>query len=620
MTANELTPETITDKQLAKARNYAVEQAKEATFHQASALATALNQFSNKNGVTKFISDAVIPFKKTPVNVAKAGLEYSPAGLAKSAIYDTVQLRKGNITVNQYIDNISKGLTGTGITLLGYALAEAGILKANGGDDKDKENYDKDRGQQTYSITIGDNTYSLDWLAPTGIPLFIGAEIHENMQQSREIKKSSSDDDKAYDRALVSAMNIFNSFTNAVDPMTEMSMLSGLSSTLKSYDNNLFAGIAVNAGKSYINQFVPTVLGQIAKTTDEYERSTSSTKTGTLPKAIDSTKNQIMAKIPGLRQQLPTKTDIWGNDQKQSENILQRGLENAIFPWTRKELASNSVDKEIQTLYKNTGESSVLPDNINKEITIDKQKYVMTSDEYAKYKKQYGQNSYELLNKLVTSSDYKKLTDKQKQVAIEKVYSYAKEQIKVDYAKNNKLEYKESTLSTTVNALKKSNGNVSNYFEYIANTQDMKKNSEKINELYNSNYSNKTKELIYENNLLEDKDKKYDVAKAVGTNINEYLKYNTTEFESDKKDDGTVKGKTISGSLKNKVDNYISNMNITGVQKKILYGLEYAPNKQDKQIIVNYITTLPGKTKQQKLDMLSQFSWITLYKNGKYDY
>ena len=289
MTANKLDPNTITDAQLAKARNYAIEQAKEATFHQASALATALNQFSNKNKATKFLTDATIPFKKTPINVAKAGIEYSPVGLAKSAIYDTVQLRKGNITVNQYIDNISKGLTGTGIALLGYALSNAGILKADG-DDDDKESFDKERGKQKYSVQIGNNTYSLDWLAPAGIPLFVGAKTQELMQQSKEKKSSSSDDESAYNKAIETATSILDAFTNAVDPMTEMSMLSGLSSTLKSYDNNLFAGMAVNMGKSYVNQFVPTALGQVAKTTDRYERDTTSTKTGTLPKAIDSTK------------------------------------------------------------------------------------------------------------------------------------------------------------------------------------------------------------------------------------------------------------------------------------------------------------------------------------------
>jgi len=65
-------------------------------------------------------------------------------------------------------------------------LADAGILKASGSDDEDKEKYDEQMGKQTYSITIAGNTYSLDWLAPTGIPLFIGAECYEIMQTEAE--------------------------------------------------------------------------------------------------------------------------------------------------------------------------------------------------------------------------------------------------------------------------------------------------------------------------------------------------------------------------------------------------------------------------------------------------
>ena len=629
MTANKLTPENITDKQLAKARNYAIEQAQEATFHQTSALSTLLNQFSNKNKVTKFIMDSTLPFKKTPINVAKSGLEYSPIGLAKSAIYDTIELRKGNISVNKYIDNISKGLTGTGIALVGYALANAGILKASGSDDKDKESFDQDRGSQTYSIQIGDNTYSLDWLAPSGIPLFIGAECFEIMQTDKETKTSSSDEDSSYNQAIKSATNILDSFTNAMNPMTEMSMLSGLTSALKSYDGDnskMLANLGVNAVKSYVNQFIPTALGQVAKTTDEYERSTTSTKTGTLPKAIDSTKNYAMSKIPGLRQMLPTKTDIWGNELKQSNNVLQRGLENSVFPWTRKGLTTTDVDKELNNVYKNTGESSVLPNSINKNLTIDKQKYVMTSEEYAKYKKTYGTTSYNLLNSLVKSNNYKNMSDSQKQYAIEKVYDYATEQIKVDYAKNNKLEYEESKLSKTINAMKKSNANTSNYFEYLALTEDTTKNSEKIKVLTNSSFSNKSKELIYENNLLSDTDEKYPIIKSTGLNINSYLKYKLAEsngeFSADKKDDGTVNGKTITNSAKNKRYNYINSISgATYTQKLILYALEYEPSSNtDKQQVINYVKTLKGKTDKEKLDILSNFKGITLYKDGTFKY
>lgn len=625
MTANNLTPDTITDKQLGKARNYAIQQAKEATFHQDSSIASLLNQLSNKNKFSKFILDATLPFKKTPINVAKAGLEYSPVGLVKSAINDTVQLRKGNITVNTYIDNISKGLTGSGIALVGYALADCGILKATGSDDEDREKFEESRGSQNYSVTIGDNTYSLDWLAPSGIPLFIGAECYELMQAQKEKKTSSSDEDELYNKAINTATNILDSFANAMNPMTEMSMLSGLTSALKSYDQDsskMLASIGTNAVKSYVNQFVPTALGQVAKTTDQYERSTTSTQKGVLPKAIDTTRTQIMNKIPGLRQMLPIKTDIWGNEIEQSDNVVQRAFENAVFPWARKELNSNGVDKELVKVYKNTGDSSVLPDSINKDITINKQKYTMTSGEYSKYKKQYGENSYKLLNGLVTSNGYKKMSDEEKRVAISKVYSYATEQIKVDYAKQNGLEYEQSTLSQVTNAIKKVDGNTSNYFEFIAKTQELDKDIEKIKTLANSNYDEKTKKAIYENSLGK-RDNKFNIMKETfttnGLNTTKYLKYKSQEFESDKTDDGTLNGKTVSGSKKKKVWNYIEQMDITYTQKLLLYGLEYTPSNREQTQIVNYINSLP-KTQQEKLEMLSKFQGFTIYKDGTFKY
>lgn len=626
MTANNLTPETITDKQLGKARNYAVQQAKEATFHQDSQLASLLNQLSNKNKFAKFAMDAILPFKKTPINVAKTGIEYSPVGLIKSAVLDTANLRKGNITVNQYIDNISKGLTGTGIALVGYALANCGVLKASGSDDENRESFEESRGSQNYSITIGDNTYSLDWLAPSGIPFFIGAECYELMQASKEKKTSSSDEDELYNQVVESATNILDSFANAMNPMTEMSMLSGLTSSLKSYDqgsSQMLASIGTNAVKSYVNQFVPTLLGQIAKTTDQYERSTTSTKTGVLPKAIDSTKNQIMSKIPGLRQQLPIKTDTWGNDVKQSENVLLRTLENSVLPWTRKELNSTAVDKELLNVYENTGESSVFPDSINKNITINKQKYSLTSEEYAKYKKQYGQTSYKLLNSLIKSSDYKKMSDSEKQFAIDKIYSYATEQVKVDYAKQNNLEYEQSTLSKVTNAIKEAKGDTSYYFEYLAQTQELDKDSEKLKILASSKADNKTKQVIYENSLGKE-DKKYKVVKDAftsnGLDITQYLEYKSQEFTSDKDDDGTVNGKTISGSKKQKVYNYIESMKATYTQKLILSALEYKPTSySDKKLIINYVNSL-NKTAKEKLEILEQFKGVTIYKNGTYSY
>jgi hypothetical protein len=588
ITANKIDVNNITDAQLSKARQHAIKSSQEATFHQASALATALNQMGKKNNVVKFALDSAVPFKKTPINVAKTGAQYSPVGLIKSAIFDTAQLRKGKITINQYIDNISKGLTGTGIAFMGYALAEAGILKASGGDDDKKEQYDEEQGKQSYSIEIGGKTYSLDWLSPVGIPLFIGAETNQQFNQSKKEKNSkSTDDEESLNKILKSVSNIMNASANAMNPMSEMSMVQGLTSILSSYNKeNAVGDMIVNTGKSYVNQFVPTLLGQVARTTDDYERTTKSTKTGTLEKAIDSTVNQIKSKIPGLRQTLPVKTDIWGQEVKQSENLPFRAFNNFVNPAKVQDVSNDIVDKELNSLYAKTKESSIIPKTIEKTFSINGTDYRMTNEEFAKYSKAYGTTSHNILESLVKSDEYRYLTDEQKQKAIESVYSYAKEKNKVNYANTVAEELKTSTLYKTMQELKTSK-NQSKYLDYVAQTKGIEKESAKNKILLESDYDDNVKSIIYANGTGND-DKLYSMMQD-SVDINEYLDYklkaSNKEFSADKDSNG----KTITNSAKKKMYSYVNNQISGRINKLLILANNYKLSRGEQNEILEYI-------------------------------
>lgn len=606
ITANKINVDNITDSQLGKARNYAVQQAKEATFHQANSIASAINQFSRKNKLTKGTTDAILPFVKTPMNVAKAGLEYNPVGLLKTITTDTVKLSKGNISVNKYIDNLSKGLTGTGIAVLGYALADAGLLKASGSDDDKKENYDEATGKQSYSIQIAGKTYSLDWLAPVGIPLFTGAEAYSIKNSNQNEKSSiSSDDNKKTNQILNSLENWANGMAKSISPMSEMSMISGLTSALSSYSEDKLSAMGTNAVKSYVNQFVPTLLGQVAKTADDYERSTTSTKTGLLPKAIDQTKLQMMSKIPGLRQKLPTKADIWGNELKQSTNLPIRAFNNFINPATTKEVTQNDVDKEINSLYEKNGNKSIIPESsIDKTFTINGNVYRMTNEEYSKYKTQYAKNSYNLINNLISSKEYNSLENTQKEKAIENIYAYVKEQNKVEYSKSVNQEFKTSTLYNTLENLKKQGGEQSDYLNYIAKVDGVVKDKEKEKILADSNYSDTTKSIIYKA-AINSRDKKVLALEKINFPITQYLNYKAQEFVSDKDEDG----ESISGTKKKKVYNYLNNISsskLSDINKKIICKIEGISN-YDKDI-VNYINK-QNISKEDKTDLLKNIGF-----------
>ena len=127
--------------------------------------------------------EGVLPFKKTPANILMRGVEYSPIGLMKG-IADLYQVKKGNMSAAKAIDNISAGLTGTAIVGLGAFLAHLGALVVAPDEDDEVAGYKKMLGAQNYALKIGDNTYTIDWMAPIALPLFVGAEITNTIKIS----------------------------------------------------------------------------------------------------------------------------------------------------------------------------------------------------------------------------------------------------------------------------------------------------------------------------------------------------------------------------------------------------------------------------------------------------
>ena len=580
ITANNIDVDNITDAQLAKARNFAIKQAEEATFHQDNAIASAISQFEGKNALTRFAAGAILPFKKTPMNVAVEGIQYSPVGLLDSLTRGSINLRKGKINVHEYIDGISKGLTGTGIALLGYALTEAGILKASGGDDQDKNNFESAQGKQNYSLKVGEKTYSLDWLAPTGIPLFMGSELYQLASQKVKEKGEKNNTPEV----AKSATKILNSMATAMNPLSEMSMISGLTSTLQSYasGNKGLENLGLNATKSYVGQFVPTVLGQVSKTFDDKERSTTSTESDPLPKALDTLGNQIKSKIPGLRQTLPTKTDIWGKDVENEGNIIEKGLNAGVFPWSSKKVNENNpTNKEISKLYDETLDKSVLPSNsIDKVLNIDKEKYRLSNEQYSKLKKMYGEINYKVLSELTSSPEYKEMNDEQKVKAISDIYKYSKAQIKSQYAQENDIDTEDSSILKSVKSIIYNGGKVDDYFKYVGMTTNAETTKEKAEILGKSKLSDKTKDILYSSTIGKE-DGIYNSLKDA-ININSYLNYKAQKIEN-----------------KKELEEYLINSDMKSEEKVLLYATKYKVSEEDREYLYNYIKDLDIDAEQK---------------------
>lgn len=143
------------------------------------------------------------------------------------------------------------------------------------------------------------------------------------------------------------------------------------------------------------------------------------------------------------------------------------------------------------------------------------------------------------------------------------------------------------------------------------------KNKDKIQILLDSKYSNKEIGSIYENYIKSEKDTEYDIIKKAGIDVKEYLKYKQQDFESDKKDDGTLKGKTVSKSKQKKVLQYLNSMKISGDQRLLLYAMQgYTTTASQKKQLANYVYGLT-MNKDDKLELYNKFSGFKVYKDGR---
>ena len=388
----------------------AVADAQRATFHENSNTASWLSYKTMPNGVRKFL-DAELPFTKTPINIVKQAARYSPMGIVKTATVDAYNLSNGNITINKFVDNLAMGLTGTGIALAGAWLADSGILFVPDKDDK-KQSFNEMQGKQGYSVIIDGKSYTIDWLAPAALPLLMGASI------AKEAKQEGFGFD-----------TISDSISSLADPMIETTMLSSLSDTLESIrysesGSDIFSTLLVGAATNYAGQFVPTALGQVARSQDEHRRSNKSFASSKTGKQAEYFMRKQINKIPGLGEALDDLdlyenadyVDAWGRKQENG------GLAyNALSPGYLRDVDTTRADQYIDDLYNEVGSEAVLPNVSSSKADVD-----LTPDSYEKYATEKGKTQAALIDDLAGQEYISDMpAEVQKKIVID-LYSVAK--------------------------------------------------------------------------------------------------------------------------------------------------------------------------------------------------
>ena len=407
---------------LNRARSYAAEEALRNTFNDRNAASDAVSKLGrairSDNPFEKFggyIVEGVMPFKRTPTNIAVRAVEYSPIGAVLGAVETVRGAKSGDMAqVSKGLDRLAAGVSGTALLAAGFLAAGAGYVTGGEDEDEKQQGFNDLTGHQSYAFETKNGTsVTLDWLAPEAIPFFVGVELY-----NQGLEGGVSFDD------------MWDAVKNASAPMLEMSMLQGLNDTFenaayaKNRGDSVLGSVVSSALTNYATQIFPTIGGQMERSSEEQRMTTYTDKNGKLPTDLQYAIGKVSQKIPGWDYQQIPYIDAWGRTEE-SGDVLVRSINNLFNPAYVSQVDVDKVESELQRLADATGDGGVFPARAARYFDVNGKRKDLTADEYQKYAKTLGNTSYQLVKEGTGSAAYRSMSDSEKAAYIDRLYDYA---------------------------------------------------------------------------------------------------------------------------------------------------------------------------------------------------
>lgn len=249
--------------------------------------------------------------------------------------------------------------------------------------DANKRAFDKQNGFLPFAIHVpGTNVYyRISDFQPSMMSVITGAAWAQ-----------AASGDETPEQAAKGAVV---AFTNT---LADNSNLSNIGDLFGNYDG--LGGGLWDAALGLPQSMVPSLSNAIAKSTDTTVRNPYD---ATDP--IQSQKNQIMAKIPGLSKELPAAYDTWGAEKLRDNAAFEQFLDPAAFT----NQTTSSRDKEIQRLYEATGDIGVYPPSIKNGTDVDGLK--LDNTQTSEYQRTAGQLNRQIVDEVMRTDEYRQADD-----------------------------------------------------------------------------------------------------------------------------------------------------------------------------------------------------------------
>lgn len=496
----------LTEKEIEEsARMYALDQ----VFQGDTAIARRASELRRS---MRIFGDILIPFTQTPANILDKLVDYSPVGFARDIYRLGVRRATGEFDQKKFVDTLGRAFTGSGVIMLGYALAKKGLLTTDIYQQSETAEEYKLRtllGEQSYSLITnaefddkgnltGGTYHSINWMSPVGSMLLMGADFYNGVEGSEE--------------ELLGAL--YRGFQTAVDGVFAQSFLSGVTDLIASnqYNSNTkSSGAAQKITDTLISQFTGQLsMNLLASTTrviDPYKRETYD------PNKLKKAFNTWKSKNPLLSRTLPVKMGVDGKPikQYQGRGKLSKMWESFLNPFNKSAHQSDAVNAEVLNVYNQTGSDSVLLNSMsNGKFTYNDTDFVIKSGDWlSRYQKTMGEYATTEIQKLMDKKSWQGLSYGEKAEKIAAINAKAEKIAIEDYLVSSGEMTQEQFDYTTLN--KKQKGQVDSgiitatEIRKISDNVKSKgadKDTTQISELLQMGYSSKKiKQLGYDTKL-----------------------------------------------------------------------------------------------------------------------
>lgn len=342
------------------------------------------------NGVSGDIraGDYLLPFVKTPANVIATGVDYAGMGIPKALFKAVKGIRQGNIGERDTVRSIGRDLVRSGLGLTGAAILAANLKPDDfvGAYDPARKQIEELRNSNTNSVRIGGKWISMDWFGPLSVPMT--SILYAKKYGRNAPGEQAFQYGKGAGTALLNIPGVedISGFVANQSKKTGQTLSEASSEAMNYVTEQIYS------------RLIPSIVSDTAKATDPYERQSS--------KGLTS----VEAKIPGLRQNLPTKKTVFG-EKKETENPLSI----ILFGSRVKTDKEDPTIKEVNRIATANDKGITFTDwSTSSSKTLNQFKSKVGQDEFEHAQETYGRALKKKLDTAFNTSTYKKMDDQEK--------------------------------------------------------------------------------------------------------------------------------------------------------------------------------------------------------------